>query len=136
LLSQISLWRLGSAPVTSEEELQARRLGYWLRRVRERQGISLKSAALAAGLAASSGSTVSMWEHGKREISVQQLRRLARFYGVPESLFIGPPMTDEERLDTALADAAALERGDWGSGEGPGPVADDGPGGGRRTPLQ
>lgn len=98
--------------------------------------MSLKSAALAAGLAASSGSTVSMWEHGRREISVQQLRRLAHFYGVPIGLFTTPPATDEERLDTALADAVALEREDWGSETGPGREADDEPSAGRRTPLQ
>jgi transcriptional regulator with XRE-family HTH domain len=122
--------------VTSEEDQHARRLGYWLRRVRERRGVSLKSAAVAAGLAASSGSTVSKWEHGERPISVRELRRLARFYDVPEALFIDPPTTDEERLEAALADAAALERADWAREQGQGPEADDVPGAGRRTPLQ
>lgn len=136
MLSQMALWRLASVAVTSEEELQARRLGYWLRRVRERRGESLKSAAIAAGLAASSGSTVSMWEHGRREISVQQLRRLARFYAVPVRLFTDPPMTDEERLDGALADAAALERGDWAGEAGPGRATDAELDAERRTLLQ
>jgi transcriptional regulator with XRE-family HTH domain len=56
-----------------------------------------------------------MWEHGKRPIKVSVLRRLARFYDVPDALFIDPPMTDEERLEVALADAVALEQEDWGS---------------------
>lgn len=115
MLTQEQLWWLASVTVTPEEELHARRLGYWLRRVRERRGESLKSAAIAAGLKASSGSTVSMWEHGKRPIKVSVLRRLARFYDVPDALFIDPPMTDEERLEVALADAVALEQEDWGS---------------------
>ena len=130
------LWRLGSVAVANDEDVHARRLGYWLRRVRERRGESLKSAAVAAGLAASSGSTVSMWEYGRRPISVRQLRRLAQFYEVPESLFMNPPATDEERLDAALADAAALERGDWGSAEDPDPAVDDVLGVVRHTRLQ
>lgn len=86
------------------------------------RGETLESAALAVGLASTSGSTVSYWERGKRPIKVQQLRRLARFYGVPESFFTDPPKTDDERLAEALADAATLERQDWareaGAGQG------------------
>jgi transcriptional regulator with XRE-family HTH domain len=122
--------------VTNEEDLHARRLGYWLRRVRERRGESLKSAAIAAGLASTSGSTVSLWERGEREISVRELRRLAKFYEVPESFFTTPPMTDEERLEAALADAGALERADWAAVADQGPATDDEPGASRRKRLQ
>jgi len=121
LPDQFLLWRLPSAAMTAEEDRAALRLGYWLKRVREARRETLASAAVAAGLAAGSGSTVSRWEHGKQPIKVQHLRRLARFYGVPDSLFINPPMTDDERLAAALADAAALERADWDE------VPEDGP---------
>jgi transcriptional regulator with XRE-family HTH domain len=137
LLVQESLWWLASATVTNDdEELHAQRLGYWLRRVRLRRNESLKSAAIAAGLKASSGSTVSLWERGKRPITVKQLRRLAIFYGVPEDFFTMPPMTDEERLSAALSDAATLERDHWALGEGTGPEDDAEPDAGRRRPLQ
>jgi transcriptional regulator with XRE-family HTH domain len=134
LLEQSLLWRLPSAAVTAEEERQSQRLGYWLRRVRERRGVTLEDAAIAAGLSAKSSSTVSFWERGKRPIKVQHLLRLARYYRVPESLFTDPPMTDEERLTDVLADAAALERDDWERGQGAGPGASAGRGGGRGRP--
>lgn len=118
LLEQVQLWRLPSAAMTVEEDLHAQRLGYWLRRVRVQRGETLESAALAVGLAASSGSTVSLWERGARAIKVQQLRRLAHFYGVPEGFFTHPPMTDDERLAAVLADAAELEQQDWDEGQG------------------
>ena len=123
MLAQGLLWRLPSAAMTTEEELHSQRLGYWLRRVRLRRDETLESAAIASGLAPTSGSTVSMWERGLRPIKVQQLRRLARFYAVPEEFFIDPPMTDEERLSNALADAEELEREDWESGPEASPAA-------------
>lgn len=104
--------------------------------MRERRGESLKSAALAAGLAQTSGSTVSLWERGEREISVRELRRLAKFYEVPEAFFTEPPMTDEERLEAALADAGALERADWAAGQDQGPGAGGAPDAERRRRLQ
>jgi len=116
LPEQFLLWRLPCAAMTAEEERHAIRLGYWLKRVREQRGETLRSAAMACGLSATSGSTVSRWEHGQQPITVQHLRRLARFYAVPEELFIDPPMTDDERLADALSDAATLERQDWDEG--------------------
>ena len=132
MLAQSMLWRLPSAAMTDEEDLHAQRLGYWLRRVRLRKGEKLASAAVAAGLAAGSGSTVSLWERGRRAMTVHQLRRLARFYGVPDDFFIRPPMTDDERLAAALADAEALERDDWDAAGGDAPTAGDGHGGAPR----
>ncbi|HVM30761.1 MAG TPA: helix-turn-helix transcriptional regulator [Candidatus Limnocylindrales bacterium] len=122
--------------MTREEDQHAQRLGYWLRLVRERLEITQSAAAEAAGLSRGSGSTVSLWERGQRPISVVQLRRLARFYGVPASLFLNPPKTDEERLEDALSDAARLEREDWAAEQDQGRGADDEPGDGRRKPLQ
>lgn len=130
------MWLPSVAVTTADEQLHAQRLGYWMRRVRERKGITLASAAVAAGLAASSGSTVSLWERGQREITVTQLRRLAVFYGVPESFFTRPPMTDEERLTLALADAAALEREDWDREQDPDRAVGGAPGGVPGTRLQ
>lgn len=134
MLGQALLWRLPSAAMTAEEDLHAVRLGYWLRRVRVQRGETLKSAAVAVGLAATSGSTVSFWERGLRPITVQQLRRLAHFYGVPDTLFTDPPMTDDERLALALADAATLERQDWARGMAADPGDADEPDAGRRRP--
>jgi transcriptional regulator with XRE-family HTH domain len=113
--------------MTTEEDQHAQRLGYWLRRVREQRGITLGSAAMAVGLKPTSGSTVSLWERGQRPLKVQQLRRLAHYYGVPESFFMHPPKTDDERLAEALADAATLERRDWDSEGGGGPGDEGGP---------
>lgn len=110
------------------------RLGYWLKRVRVQRGETLGSAAIAVGLASTSGSTVSLWERGLRPIKVQQLRRLAQFYRVPESFFTDPPMTDDERLSLALADAGALERQDWAQGLEGGPGAGGAPDAGPRRP--
>lgn len=75
--------------------------------------MTLSDAAITAGLKPTSGSTVSLWESGQRPIKVIQLTRLAKRYGVPVSMFTDPPITDDERLDAAIADAAALEREDW-----------------------
>lgn len=134
MLEQGLLWRLPSAAVTADEDRHARRLGYWLRSVREARRVPLKDAAVAAGLSPKSGSTVTLWEQGKRPITVIHLRRLARYYGVPESLFTDPPMTDEERLADVIADAEALEREGWERGRGGGPGGAGGRGAGPRRP--
>lgn len=125
MFAQSALWRLASAAMTDLEDLEATRRGYWLRRARDNAGVTLADAALTAGLSSGSGSTVSLWERGARPIKVHQMKRLAVRYGVPASLFIDPPMTDDERLARAIADAAALEREDWEAGEGAPRRADD-----------
>lgn len=133
MLGQPMLWRLPSAAVTRDEEQDAQRLGYWLRRVREKRGETLSSAAIGAGLAAGSGSTISLWERGQRPIKRMHLYRLARHYGVPPSFFTHPQKTDDERLDEALADASRLEQQDWEEGLGEAPGDGDGrPGGPNR----
>ena len=103
LLDQFVLWRLPSAAMTDVEDRDAVRRGYWLRRAREQARVTLADAAQIAGLAAGSGSTVSLWERGQRPIKVHQMKRLAVRYGVPVSLFTDPPMTDDERLAVAMA---------------------------------
>jgi transcriptional regulator with XRE-family HTH domain len=92
-------------------------------------GVTLEDAAATAGLSRTSGSTVSLWERGQRSIKVVQLNRLARRYGVPVTLFTDPPMTDDERLAQAIADAQALERDDWDEEQAPGRPSADGPSG-------
>lgn len=133
MLEQAFLWRLPSAAMTQEEDQEARRRGYWLRRARQRAGVTLSDAALTAGLSSTSGSTVSLWESGQRSIKVIQLTRLAKRYGVPVTMFTDPPITDDERLDAAVADAAALEREDWEAAQEPRPRGAGGRGAGPRT---
>jgi transcriptional regulator with XRE-family HTH domain len=99
--------------MTDQEDLDAIRRGYWLRRARDNAGITLSDAAITAGLSEGSGSTVSLWERGLRPMKVHQMKRLAIRYGVPVSLFTDPPMTDDERLVEAIADARLLERAEW-----------------------
>jgi transcriptional regulator with XRE-family HTH domain len=94
--------------MTQDEDQEAIRRGYWLRRARENSGVTLSDAAVTAGLSASSGSTVSLWERGQRGIKVHQMKRLALRYGVPVSLFTDPPETDDERLRAAIAEATRL----------------------------
>jgi transcriptional regulator with XRE-family HTH domain len=119
--------------MTSEEDAEAVRRGYWLRRARDNAGITLSDAAVTAGLSAGSGSTVSLWERGQRPIKVHQMKRLALRYGVPVTLFTDPPMTDDERLREAIAEATRLALAD-SSASGPGPAlrVGDGPGSLRR----
>lgn len=100
------------------EILRARRRGYWMRRAREHAGFTLAAAAHAAGLAETSGSTVSLWETGARDVKLVQLERLAEAYGVPISLFTEPAETDDERLDRVMRDASEKERRDWEAGRG------------------
>lgn len=135
MLGQAVLWRLPSAAMTAEEDVEAIRRGYWLRRAREQSGVTLSDAALTAGLGAKSGSTVSLWERGQRGIKVHQMKRLALRYGVPISLFTDPPMTDDERLAEAVAEAARLALLDSEAEAARGPEADGGPGGSRRRRL-
>lgn len=115
--------------MTDDEDLQQVRRGYWLKLAREQSGFTLAAAAKAAGLADSSGSTVSLWEAGQRSIKVIQMERLARAYGVPSTLFLTPGKTDEERLREAIDAASAFEQedsdreGDRGPGDGDEPGA-------------
>ena len=103
--------------MTQGSDLAGRRSGYWLRRVRLHRKVTLSSAAIAAGLKGTSGSTVGKWEKDERPIKVQHLRRLARFYDVPVDFFTRPQMTDDERLVEALGDAGAQERSDSAAGQ-------------------
>lgn len=119
--------------MTDSEEIEAKRRGYWMRRARQNAGVNLDDAAVEAGLKATSGSSVTLWEQGKRPIKVVTMKRLARRYGVPVSLFTNPPMTDDERLAQAIADARELEREDWDEASGPHRQGDDGPAGPRHT---
>jgi len=92
----------------TDEQRDAIRRGYWMKRARVNAGVTLEDAAMTVGLSKKSGSTVSLWEAGKREIKVSQMKRLARRYGVPPALFMNPEMTDDERLLEAVAEATRL----------------------------
>lgn len=112
---------------SDDEEVEAVRRGYWLRRARVLAGITLSDAAVTAGLEPTSGSTVSLWEHGKRRIRVDQMKRLARRYGVPADMFLNPKKTDDERLAEAVAEATRLALEDEDAEEGRDQQDDDGP---------
>lgn len=90
--------------------------------------------AKAAGLGIGSGSVVSLWESNKSKggPSLDQLRRVARFFGLPLTVFTEPPETDEERLANlrrlAIA-AVGLEQADWDQAEEEPPADEDAPDG-------
>ncbi len=122
----------GSMP---DDSIYNRRLGFWLRMARERAGKSQAGAAQHLNLSASSKSTVSDWENGARPPKLNQLRRLAEYYGVPLVVFTDPEPTPEERIDEIVRLAGVAER--RGAELEPEPVRedDDEPGGelGRRS---
>ena len=135
MLGQFVLWRLPSAAMTSDEDQEAIRRGYWLRRAREQAGVTQGDAAATAGLASRSASTVSLWERGLRPIKVHQMKRLALRYGVASSLFTDPPTTDNERLAEAVAEAARLALRDSAAEGARGQRDGDGPSGSRHRRL-
>src|SRR4051812_20744375 len=121
--------RLLSGAMPDDDATYNRRLGFWLRMARERAGKSQAGAAEVIGLAPSSKSTVSDWENGTRPPRLNQLRRLAAFYGVPLELFTDPQPTPEERIDEIVRLAGDAERRDWDEGPGTDQGADDEPDG-------
>lgn len=117
---------------TKEEQLAARRRrGYWIKRARERQGLTLHYVATKLGYKDKSISTPSLWESGKRPVPGDQMEPLARLLSLPDGFLLRPPMTDDERLDAAIDAASTGEQSDWESGEEPPPEVDDEPDGGR-----
>jgi transcriptional regulator with XRE-family HTH domain len=116
---------------TKEEQLAARiRRGYWIRRARERRGLTLQDVAMSLGYSGKSLSTPSLWESGKRPVPSDKLEPLGRLLNLPDGFLLRPPLTDDERLDAAIAAAAAGEQRDWeAAGEdAPGVVAERGGG--------
>lgn len=120
----------------TEHELARRRArtAWWLRtcRLTDPREPPLAAVATAAGLGAGSGSVVSLWERNRAPNGpkLDQLHRLAAYYGVPVTLFTNPPATDEERLaryrQLALG-ALEAEREDWAQeAEEGGPDDEDG----------
>ena len=127
--------RLVTMPTEEELKVIRARRAWWLRvaRLADPRHPTLGDAAVAAGLDAGSGSVVSLWEANKQKgegPKESQLRRLASFYGLPFTLFVDPPETDEERLarlrELALS-ALEQEQADWdaelGAGRESGAVA-------------
>lgn len=117
--------RLVEMPTANDTAKRRARTAWWLRACRLSDPRRPKLAAVgdAAGLGEGSGSVVSLWERNlaKNGPRLDQLERLAAFYGVPLSLFTDPPETDEERLSRLRQlSLAALddEQRDWESGEG------------------
>lgn len=89
--------RLVAMPTEEDLALRKRRRAWWLRVAR--RGVSQSDVAKALGMSEKSGSTVGDWERGEGEPSIRQMELLSGLYGVPLTLFIDPPVTDDERLD-------------------------------------
>lgn len=123
--------RLVAMPTEEELALRKRRRAWWLRVAR--RGMSQNGVAKALGMSEKSGSTVGDWERGVGEPSIRQMELLAGLYGVPISLFIDPPLTDDERLDEIVQTAGAIEQSDWDLAQAPGPADGDGPTAAPRT---
>ena len=127
-------------PTKQELAVRRARQAWWLRVCRETdpRKPKLDEIAEAAGLKPGSGSVVSLWERN-RTISgpkLEQLVRLAAYYGVPLSLFTEPPETDEERVATyrqlALGAIAIAEQDSEAEAGEPDRDGDDQPDGKRR----
>ena len=123
--------RLVEMPTEEELATRRRRRAWWLRVAR--RGMNQSGVAKALGLSENSGSTIGDWEREISEPSVRQLELLAALYGVPVTLFVDPPMTDDERLDEIVRLAGAAEREDWAAGERGDRAAGGEPDGGLRT---
>lgn len=119
LSSQYPPLRLVSAVMATEDEQQAmrRRRGYWIKRARERKGLTLQYVAVALGYSDNSLSTPSLWESGKRPVPSDKMEPLSRLLSLPPRFLVSPPLTDEELLDQAVRDAEELEREDWAAAE-------------------
>lgn len=118
--------RLLSGPMP-DDEIYAKRLGFWLRMARERAGKSQAGAAEYLGFSSRSKSTISDYENGVTVPSLKVLRRLAAWYGVPLTVFIDPQPTIEEQLDEIVRLAGGAEREDWAAGLDRGREDGDGP---------
>jgi transcriptional regulator with XRE-family HTH domain len=105
--------RLLSGAMPDDDELYAKRLGFWLRMARERAGKSQAGAADHLGLSKNSKSTISDYENGVTVPAIKALRRLAAWYQVPLEVFTNPEPTVEERLDAIVREAGALQHADW-----------------------
>jgi transcriptional regulator with XRE-family HTH domain len=116
--------------MAAEDELYAKRLGFWLRAARERAGKSQGGAAEFLGFSPKSKSTISDYETGVTVPSLPVLRRLAEWYGLPLETFTDPAPTPEERLDEISRLAARREQREWGGGRDQDPGAADEPGAG------
>jgi transcriptional regulator with XRE-family HTH domain len=131
--------RLVEMPTDAELAAQRRRRAWWIAAARraDPRKPTLIDVALAIGFKAKSASTVSDWENNiGGGPSIEQLHRLAAFYGVPVKTFMEPDPTDQDALDQLreLAIAAVeLEQADWEAGEGAAPTDGDEPGALPRT---
>jgi transcriptional regulator with XRE-family HTH domain len=96
-----------------DDEVYAKRVGFWLRQARERAGKSQSGAAEFLGFSKTSKSTISDYETGRTVPSLRVLRRLADWYGVPLALLTNPRPTAEEMLDDSVLEGSTLEREGW-----------------------
>lgn len=115
--------------MTDQERAAVRaRRGYWIRLGRKARGWTQKQLGVALGYGENATGNLSKWESGERPVPSDMFTPLARALGLPPRYLISPPLTDQERLDAAIAAASALETEDWDAGEDRYPADDDEPG--------
>jgi len=114
------------------EAVRVRR-GYWIRLGRRAKGWTLKELGAALGYEGDVTGNLSKWESGDRPVPSDMFTPVARALGLPPLYLVNPPMTDEERLDAAMREAADLEREDWEAGEARARAAGGEPGDAPRT---
>lgn len=88
----------------------SRDVGRRLRAIRRQQGLSLDDVEARSGGKWSS-SAIGAYERGYRTLTVERLRSLADFYGVPISVLLAPaPKRDDDQLEKVVIDLEALGR--------------------------
>ena len=95
-------------PISEETKAQQRILRLW------RKSRKLTLAALAEQIG-SKVSTISGWENGDRAVDLEDLRRLAKFYGVPTAALLAAPeegVPMSERMIRAAGKAANMTEQD------------------------
>jgi transcriptional regulator with XRE-family HTH domain len=110
--------------MADDDALYRTRQGFWLRMARERAGKSQAGAAEYLGLSKNSKSTVSDYENGVTEVPLRYLRALARWYGVPLSVFTEPNPTAFETLEEIAIEAIGSARAQASREAGGDPAAD------------
>lgn len=101
-LSSKELLREMSDPVSRD-------VGRRLRAIRRQQGLSLDDVEERSGGKWSS-SAIGAYERGYRTLTVERLRALADFYGVPISILLAPAPKRDGETEKVVIDLVALEQ--------------------------
>lgn len=90
-------------------DLVSRDVGRRLRAIRRQQGLSLDEVEERSGGKWSS-SAIGAYERGYRTLTVERLRDLADFYGVPISVLLAPAPKRDGDIEKVVIDLEALEQ--------------------------